>query len=91
LELQLRIEYNIVSRAAWGILKDQSEDILGIVLSTLHRCAITWTPEDDLSMEMAEASESELGDEEFGNWTPTGSLSYIVLLRPILRKLNVCQ
>jgi hypothetical protein len=66
-ELQLRIEHNIANRAAWGILKDQSEDILDIVLSTLHGYAITWTPEDNLSTEMAEASDFEGDDEEFGN------------------------
>lgn len=65
-ELGLRIEHNIANRDVWRILKDQNEAIKSAVLTSLHRYAITWTPEDAVS-ELDDDESDELEDGEFEN------------------------
>ena len=66
-ELRLRIDHNIANRVAWSILNDQEDDIKSGVLTTLHRYAITWTPEDE-AFELDDGEdEPELEDGEFEN------------------------
>lgn len=67
LELRLRVGFNIANREAWRILRDQDEDVQSGVLTTLHRYAITWTPEDAADQNEDDANESDLEDGEFEN------------------------
>jgi septum formation topological specificity factor MinE len=65
-ELGLRIEHNIANREPWRILKEQDDTVKSAVLTTLHRYAITWTPEDATS-ELDDDESDDLEDGEFEN------------------------